>query len=137
MTRTRRVALTWILLASGISIWWGSSIGQSANGWVDFRAVYYGTRCLLDHHNPYKVSELEQVYRAEGGERPAETIATLQAVVLYVNLPTSFLFVAPFAMLPWGPAHLLWMTLTVGVFILAAFLMWTLGSSYASDVSLF
>jgi|CZKF01.1.fsa_nt_gi hypothetical protein len=137
MTRTRRIALAWILLASGISIWWGFSVGQNANGWVDFRAVYYGTRCLLQHHNPYKVSELEGVYRAEGGERPSETVAAHQAVVLYVNVPTTFIVVAPFAMLPWGPAHVLWLALTAGVFLLAALLMWNLGSSYAPDISLF
>jgi hypothetical protein len=137
MTRTRRIALAWILLASGISIWWGSSIGQTANGWVDFRAVYHGTRCLLQGHNPYNVKDLESVYRADGGERPIETAATLQAVVLYVNLPTSFLFLAPFAMLPWGAAHLLWISLTAGVFTLAAFLIWDIGSSHAPDLSLF
>ena len=104
---------------------------------VDFRAVYYGTRCLLLHHNPYKQSELEGVYRAEGGERPSETVAAHQAVVLYVNVPTTFIVVAPFAMLPWGPAHILWVALTAGVFILAALLMWNLGASYAPDVSLF
>ena len=137
MTMTRRIALTWIMLACGISIGWGFSVGQNANGWVDFRAVYYGTRCLLQHHNPYKVSELEGVYRAEGGERPSETVAAHQAVVLYVNVPTAFIVVAPFAMLPWGPAHLLWLALTAGVFLLAALLMWNLGASYAPDVSLF
>jgi hypothetical protein len=137
MTKQRRIALAWILLASGISIWWGSSVGQTANGWVDFRAVYYGTRCLLQHHNPYKVSELEGVYRAEGGEPPSESAPAHQAVVLYVNLPTTFIVVTPLALLPWGPAHLLWIALTAGVFILAAFLMWDLGSSYAPDVSLF
>jgi hypothetical protein len=136
MTKTRRNALAWILLASGISIGWGFSVGQNANGWVDFRAVYYGTRCLLNHHNPYKVSELESVYRAEGGERPSETVAAHQAVVLYVNVPTTFIVVAPFAMLPWGPAHVLWLLLTAGVFLLAALLMWDLGASYAPDVSL-
>jgi hypothetical protein len=139
MTRTRRIALVWILLASGFSIVWGSSIGmgKTGNGWVDFRAVYYGTRCLLQHHNPYKASELEGVYRADGGERPSETFQARQSVTLYVNLPTTFLFTAPFAMLPWGPAHVLWMALTASVFILAAFLMWTLGASYASNLSLF
>lgn len=137
MTRTRRIALAWMLLASGISILWGFSIGQTKNGWVDFRAVYYGTRCLLEHHNPYNVSELEAVYRADGGERPAETAATLQAVVLYVNLPTSFILFTPFAMLPWGPAHLLWLMLTAGLFVLAAVLMWNIGSSHAPGVSLF
>jgi hypothetical protein len=137
MTRERRNALAWILLASGISICWGFSVGQNSNGWVDFRAVYYGTRCLLEHHNPYKVSELESVYRADGGERPSETVPAHQAVVLYVNVPTTFIVVAPFAMLPWGPAHVLWVALTAGIFILAALLMWNLGASYAPGVSLF
>lgn len=137
MTKQRRNALAWILLASGISIWWGFSVGQNANGWVDFRAVYYGTRCLLEHHNPYKVSELEGVYRADGGERPSETVQAHQAVVLYVNMPTTFIVVAPFAVLPWGLAHVLWVVLTAGVFILAARLMWDLGASYAPGVSLF
>jgi hypothetical protein len=104
---------------------------------VGFRAVYYGTRCLLEHHNPYNVSELESVYRRDGGERPAESMPYHQSVTLYVNVPTTFLFVAPFAMLPWGPAHVLWLMLTAGVLILAAFLMWDLGSSYAPKVSLF
>ena len=137
MTKTRRNALVWILLASGIAIAWGFSIGQTLNGWVDFRAVYYGTRCLLEHHNPYSLSQLEQVYRTEGGERPSETVAARQAVILYVNMPTAFIFIAPFAMLPWGPAHLLWVALTAGVFTLAAFLMWDIGSRYAPNISLF
>jgi hypothetical protein len=133
----RRIALALILMTGGISILWGSAIGQTANGWVDFRAIYYGTRCLLEHHNPYNVSELEAVYHAEGGERPSETAQTRQAVTLYVNVPTTFIFTAPFAMLPWGPAHLLWMTLTAGLLILAAFLMWDMGARYAPEVSLF
>jgi hypothetical protein len=137
MTRTRQIALAWILLCCGISIWWGYSVGQTKNWWVDFKAVYYGTRCLLEHHNPYNVSELESVYRAEGGIHPSESFNAHQAVTLYVNVPTTFIFVAPFAMLPWGPAHLLWLAFTAGALILAAFLMWDLGSSYAPDVSLF
>ncbi len=137
MNKTRRNALVWILLASGLAIAWGFSIGQTANGWVDFRAVYYGTRCLLEHHNPYSVNELEQVYRTEGGERKTETVAARQAVILYVNMPTAFILITPFAMLPWGPAHLLWLAFTAGVFTLAAFLMWDIGSRYAPEVSLF
>jgi hypothetical protein len=136
MTKTRRIALAWILLASGISIWWGFSVGQNGNGWVDFRAVYYGTRCLIQHHNPYNVAELESSYRADGGQRPSETLPAHQAVVLYVNVPTTFMVVAPFAMLPWGIAHVVWVVLTAGVFTLAAILMWDIGARYASNVSL-
>jgi hypothetical protein len=132
----RKIALICILLSSAISIWWGLAIGQTLNGWVDFRAVYYGTRCLLEHHNPYDVSELEAVYRSEGGERPSETIQVRQAVTLNINTPTSFLFVAPFAMLPWGPAHWLWLSLTASAVILGAFLMWTIGARSAPGISL-
>jgi hypothetical protein len=137
MERTRRNALIWILLTSGFSIWLGSTLGPTANKWVDFRAVYYGTRCLFEHHNPYKVSELDGVYRSVGGVRPSETAAARQSVTLYVNLPTTFIFVAPFAILPWGPALGLWMTLTAAVFILAALLIWNLGEKYAPKVFLF
>ena len=136
MTRTRQIALTWILLASGISILWGSCVGPSANKWVDFRAIYYGTRCLMERHNPYNVSELDRVYRTAEGERPSESAQAHQSVTLYVNLPTTFIFIAPFAMLPWGSALLLWMTITAVLFILAAFLMWDIGARYAPKVSL-
>lgn len=137
MTRTRRNALIWILLASGISILWGASVGPTADRWVDFKAVYYGTSCLLDHHNPYNVEELEGVYRAKGGEYPSESLRNRQGVTLYVNLPSTFILVAPFALLPWGTAHVLWITLTATLFILAASLMWNLGESYAPKISLF
>lgn len=136
MTRMRRIALVWILLASGFSIWFGSCVGDKAKKWVDFRAVYYGTRCLLEGHNPYNASELERVYLAEGGKRPLETSAAHQGVTLYVNLPTTFLFVAPFALLPYGPALVLWMTLTAVALILASYLMWNLGAAYAPKLSL-
>jgi hypothetical protein len=104
---------------------------------VDFKTVYYGTRCLLQGYNPYKVSAPEDVYRSIAGECPFETTEARQAVAMYVHVPTTFIFVTPFAMLPWGPAHLLWLTLTAGVFTLAAFLMWNLGARYAPKVSLF
>ena len=136
-TKSRKAHLLCLLLCSGISILWGYSVGHSRNRWVDFRAVYYGTRCLLQHHNPYNVSELESVYRAEGGERTLNTPGALQAVTLYVNMPTTFIFVAPFAMLPWGPAHVLWTAVTAGFFVLGAVLMWSLGASYALNVSTF
>jgi hypothetical protein len=138
LTRTRQIALALILLSSGISILWGFSVGESANGGqVDFQAIYYGTRCLLQHHNPYKVSELEGVYRADGGERPSENARRHQLMTLYVNLPTTFIFIAPFAMLPFWAAQALWLILFTGVFVLAAWLMWDIVASYAPWVSLF
>ena len=127
-----------ILLSSAISILWGLSVGQTApGGSLDFQAIYYGTRCLLEGHNPYKVSELESVYRAEAGDRSGESAQRHQVVTLFVNLPTIFLFVAPFAMLPWGAAQAFWLTLIAGVFILAAILMSKIGADYSPGASLF
>lgn len=134
-TSSRRTGLALILLSGCISIFWGFSIAQTGNHWVDFRAVYYGTRCLMQHRDPYKVSDLEDVYRAEKGAPANETANAHQAVTLYVNMPTTFVLVAPFAFLPWGPAHLLWIALTAGIFFLAAILMWDIGARYAPGVS--
>ena len=138
MKSTRRIGLFVLLLSGAISILWGLAIGRTPDGHtLDFQAVYFGTRCLLEHHNPYKVSELEAVYRADGGERPSETIKHRQTVTLYVNLPTTFLFVAPLAMLPWGAAEAIWLLLLSGVFILAAILTWRLSENYSPGVSSF
>jgi hypothetical protein len=106
-----------------------------SRGALDFQGLYYGSRCLLQHHNPYNVSELEAVYRADGGESPSEPIRARQIVTLYVNLPTTLLFIIPFAILPWGFAHLAWLMLTAASLSLAAFLIWDSGANYAPAVS--
>lgn len=138
MTSAHRLSLYLMLVCSGISLLWGIAVERGApGGAMGFPGIYYGTRCLIQHCDPYNVSELEAFYRSEGGESQSETIQRRQSVTLYVNLPTTFLFVAPFAMLPFGPAHLLWMVLTVGSFTLAAFLMWSLGARFAPNISLF
>ena len=133
----RRNGLIWVLACIGISIAWGTSIARGGNAWIDFRAVYAGTRCLIHEHNPYKVSDLEREYLSEDGQRPPDTPFYLQAIVLYVNVPTTFVIVAPFALLSWGPAHILWILLTACVFSLSILLMWSTGASYSPQVATF
>jgi hypothetical protein len=135
---TTSIALLCLLLSSGISIWWGLAIGLKAEApTLDFQAVYYGTRCLIEGHNPYKVAELEAAYRADGGERPTETLKDRNTVALFVNLPTTFLFVAPLAILPWEAAQTIWLLFLGAVYLFGAILIWRLGEGYASGVSLF
>jgi len=124
-----------VLFCCAISMAWG--LGLSRTGLVDFRAVYYGTRCLMAHHNPYHLSEYEAVYRAEGGQLTSETAAQHQAVTLFVNMPTTCVVVAPLAVLPWGPAHVLWMIATAIIFALAILLIWNLGARHAPGVATF
>lgn len=138
MNRTRWTGLLFLLLSGGISIVWGVAIGQRAQGGaMDFKAVYYGTRCLLEHHNPYKVAELESVYKTDGGESFSATDKNRQLLTLYVNLPTTFLFVAPLAILPYWVAQAIWMLLIIGLFLLTAILIWRLGESFSPGVSVF
>jgi hypothetical protein len=53
------------------------------------------------------------------------------------NFPTIFFLVAPLAVLPWAVAETIWMTLTAGCFILAAFLVMNVGGEYAPRFSAF
>lgn len=110
-------------------------IGTTAKAPVDFRGVYYPARCLIQHCDPYRVSEVRRIYLSEGGSLPSDAPIIEEAVTHYVYPPTAFVFTVPFAMLPWAPAHFLWMVLTVGSLVLAASLMWSLGADHAPVVA--
>ena len=136
MTRTRWTALACISLSCVLSALWGlSAFRTSSNLMIDFKGVYYHARCLLQHGDPYKPGETLKVYLAEGGILPQFPEGPRQVLTLDLYLPTAFIFVAPFAMFPWGTAQVLWTILGIGCFIFAAFLMWDLGSNYAPVVS--
>jgi hypothetical protein len=102
---------------------------------ADFKAVYYATRTLLRHGDPYREADLLHVYLAEDGQPQAKQLLVSDVVAFDVNLPTAFPIVVPFALLPWGPAHTLWMLLTAGSFIVAAFLAWDLGAAFSPQIS--
>jgi hypothetical protein len=102
---------------------------------IDFKGVFYDARCLLQHVDPYKPGEPLRVYLAEGGKLPQPSDVPRQVLALDINLPTTSIFFAPFAMLPWGTAQVLWTILTAGGLIFAAFLMWNSGANYAPVIS--
>jgi hypothetical protein len=134
--KNKRIALLVLILSGAISVLWGFEIARGPNAHtLDFQAVYYGTRCLLQHHNPYNEAELGAVYKSDGGETPSETLKHRRTITLYVNLPTTFLFVAPLAMLPWNVAQAIWLLLLAGSLFMGVFLMWRLGEGYALDIS--
>jgi hypothetical protein len=101
----------------------------------DFIADYYSTRCLMQHGDPYNENEVLRVYRAEGGERPLTDAKDRAIATRYVYPPTAFAVMAPFALLPWGIAHILWMVLSAASLIVAACLAWDLAADYAPIVA--
>jgi hypothetical protein len=102
---------------------------------IDFKVVYYSARCLLKHFDPYRESSLLQVYRAEGGDSPSDTAKIRRIEGNFMYLPTAFAFTLPFALLPFGAAHALWLTVTAASLLLAAFLMWNLAADHAPVAS--
>ncbi len=85
----------------------------------DFKPVYGAARCLLDRCDPYDSAAIQREFLAHGGDptdlRPFRPFNS--------NYPPSALaLVTPFALLPFGPAHLLWLALSTTLFSMAALL---------------
>jgi len=106
-------------------------VTSSAIPMGDFKSSYFSARCLIQHCDPYRESEVLRIYQAEGAEPPSESALDRQTATRYVYPPTGFSCTLPLAMLPWGSARILWMLLTTGSLLLAAFLAWNLGAAYA------
>jgi hypothetical protein len=136
MKKARIDGLYLLLLGSAVFLFLGTALESvSPVSMIDFKVVYYSTRCLLHHSDPYNENNVLSTYKDEGGERPSESARDLQVVTQYMYLPTAFSFTVLFAMLPFGPAHLLWMALVVGGIIFASFLIWDLAADYAPIVT--
>ncbi len=125
-----------LALCMGFSVLWGLKIGNSVPGGViGFQGVYYGTRCLLSNCDPYQEDQLVRQYQSEGRTLPSDSIQRRKAVTLYVNLPTTFLIIAPLALLSWAPAQALWIMLLVSLFFTASFLVWKVAADRSPGVA--
>jgi len=126
-----------LLAAAGVSLLWSFSLAHNTRGgMMGFPGIYYGTQCLLHHCDPYNVQQFIAFSAASGFSASSVPLPRVQAMTLYVNLPTTFLFVAPFAHLPLQAAQMLWNVLLILIFLAATFLMWQLGAGRSRGVSL-
>jgi hypothetical protein len=131
-----RILCAILVVSSAIaSVSWGYSMGRAVRGGaLDFQGMYFATNCLMQGCDPYNSTELKNLYHKEGWKDPADTFAHRQ-FTLYVNMPTAFPLIAPFAVLPWEPAHVLWVVLISTTFVLAAILMWSVAAEYSPGVA--
>jgi len=136
MTKARKDGLYIMLLGAAVFLFFGIVLEVSAPvSTADFRLVYYSTRCLLEHHDPYQEQELRRVYSVDGGESPHDTPMIRKTETQLIYFPTLFPVTAPFAMLPYGPSHFLWLTLTAASLCSGSFLMWQVGADYSPVLS--
>jgi len=137
MTRARLDGLCLLLLGSSVLLLLSIALHNAVPaGTTDFKSSYFSARGLIQHCDPYSESEVLRIYRAEGGASlNTATARQIQIATRYVYPPTAFSLTVPFALLPWGPAYMLWMTLTVGSLVFASFLAWNLGANYAPILS--
>ncbi len=132
MNGARRDGLMLLLLGSMVFVFLGLALERASHEpMVDFRVMYYPARCLVQHGDPYNQSQVLSLYRAMGGDSPSASEKIRQIATRYIYLPSAFCFTVPFALLPWGPAHILWLLLTMGSLIFASFLIWNLAAEYA------
>jgi hypothetical protein len=101
----------------------------------DFKALYYPAQCLVHHGDPYAENEVIRGYETDQGLHPLDTAEVRQISTLNPYPPTVFTLSVPFALLPWVPAHLIWLMLTMSGFILASLLVGNLGARFAPDAS--
>jgi hypothetical protein len=130
MNNARRDGLYLFILGSLVFALLGGAL-ESTTAKIDFKMVYYSARCLLQHGDPYQQSDVMRVYLAEGADAATESMRDRQNVTRFVYFPTLFSWSVPFALLPFGLAHFLWMVLTIAAFILAAFLVWSRAAQFA------
>jgi hypothetical protein len=135
MTRTRLDSLYLLLFGSVVFTVLGLAMENlSQTPMLDFAVVYNPARCLLQHRDPYNESEVLRIYQA--GKENGPFIDPNQHPVTrrFIYLPTAFAITLPFALLSWGPAHILWMTLTITSIIFASFLIWECAADSAPIV---
>jgi hypothetical protein len=102
---------------------------------LDFAVVYNPSRCLLQHHDPYNEDEVLGVYQAGKTNGPSIDPVEHPVTRRLLYLPSAFCFTRPFALLAWGTAHIVWMTLTLCGFLFAAYLIWRSGAESAPVLS--
>jgi hypothetical protein len=95
---------------------------------ADFKPLYYGARCLLTSCDLYSQPQMQHLYFAESDDQPADKLRLANNVIWSYYPPAAYMLVTPLAALPWPIARIAWMTLTSATFLLAAFLIWDLGS---------
>jgi hypothetical protein len=136
MTRARLDGLWLLFIGSAVFVVLGFSWERfTPASMVDFKGIYFGARCLIQHSDPYNASDILRIYRASELDRATDPERYRQVIATNVYPPTALPITAAIALLPWGPAHILWMALTALLFVVSAYWVWCSGARSAPRLS--
>lgn len=134
MTRARSDGRFFLVLGIIVFILFGAFLKYRAmDSMVDFKMLYYGSRTLLEHSDPYNQQTFSKFLNTEFGE--SSFIRRHASLAISINLPTTYFMAAPLAMLPFWLASAIWSLLTGASLIAAAVLAFRVGASYAPVLS--
>jgi hypothetical protein len=135
MTPARRDGRFLLVLGAAMFLVLGAAMARKSPDLSDFRLVYNGNRCLLQNVDPYRESGFRSVYIADAGPPSAGLQQHgFQEMMHYIQSPATSIL-APFALLNFGLANLLWLALIAASFLLAASLVWDMGAACAPILS--
>ena len=135
MKKARLDGLYLLLLGSLVFLLLGTALERTFSvPMVDFKPVYFAARCLIQNRDPYMESELLRISQTEGASGTPETAKVREVTTWSIYLPTSFAITVPIALLPWGPAHTVWLLLILGSMLVASSLIWNIGADCAPIV---
>ncbi len=134
MTRARSDGLRLLILGIAVFVLFGTYLTFGAkDSLVDFKMLYYGSRTLLQHSDPYNQQTFAALFRTTFGE--SAFIQHHPSMAVSINLPTTYAMIAPLAMLPFWLASAIWSILTAASLIIATCLIWSIGADYAPVLS--
>ena len=135
-SKARTDGITLLCVGSMVFLLLGFALENgSSDAMADFGVVYFPARCLALHGDPYSPAAVSRVYGAHSQDPHWTDPKNREFVTRNEYPPTAFTLTTPLAMLPWVPAHILWIILTAAGLIVSAFLMWELCSGIAPVLS--
>lgn len=134
MTRARSDGVFFLVLGIIVFALFGAFLKyRAADSMVDFKMLYYGSRTLLEHGDPYNQQTFSKIVHTEFGQ--SGSVERDASMSVSINLPTTYFLGAPLAMLPFWLASAIWTLLTAASLIGAACLAWRIGASHAPILS--